>query len=78
MIAGNQKPDAGRIVTEGSVSWPVGFAGTFHPELTGVQNTRFVARIHGVDPEGLTDFVADFAELGAHYAMPVRHPTPMG
>jgi capsular polysaccharide transport system ATP-binding protein len=49
----------------GSVSWPVGFGGTFHPELTGAQNTRFVARIHGVDPADLTDFVADFAELGA-------------
>jgi capsular polysaccharide transport system ATP-binding protein len=72
MIAGNQKPDAGRILTEGSVSWPVGFAGTFHPELTGAQNARFVARIHGVDPVGLMDFVADFAELGDHYAMPVR------
>ncbi len=72
MIAGNQRPDAGRIVTGGSVSWPVGFGGTFHPDLTGVQNTRFVARIHGVNPHRLTDFVAGFAELGDHYAMPVR------
>jgi capsular polysaccharide transport system ATP-binding protein len=29
---------------DGSVSWPVGLGGTFHPELTGAQNTRFVAR----------------------------------
>jgi capsular polysaccharide transport system ATP-binding protein len=72
LIAGNQKPDAGRIVIGGSVSWPVGFGGAFHPELTGAQNTRFVARIHGVDPVSLTEFVADFAELGAHFNMPVR------
>jgi capsular polysaccharide transport system ATP-binding protein len=72
MIAGNLKPDEGRVVTGGSVSWPVGFGGTFHPELTGAQNARFVARIHGVDPAELSEFVADFAELGAHFAMPVR------
>jgi capsular polysaccharide transport system ATP-binding protein len=52
-------------VIGGSVSWPVGFGGTFHPELTGAQNTRFVARMHGVDPPRLTEFVEDFAELGA-------------
>jgi capsular polysaccharide transport system ATP-binding protein len=65
MIAGNLRPDEGRVVTGGSVSWPVGFGGTFHPELTGAQNARFVARIHGVDPAELSEFVADFAELGA-------------
>lgn len=72
LIAGTLKPDAGRVLVSGSVSWPVGFGGTFHPELTGAQNTRFVARIHGVDPGALTDFVADFAELGDHFTMPVR------
>jgi capsular polysaccharide transport system ATP-binding protein len=72
LIAGNQRPDSGRVVIGGSVSWPVGFGGAFHPELTGAQNTRFVARIYGVDPESLMDFVADFAELGGHFAMPVR------
>ena len=72
MIAGNQKPDGGRVVTMGNVSWPVGIGGAFHPELTGAQNARFVARIHGVDPGALAAFVADFAELGDHFAMPVR------
>jgi capsular polysaccharide transport system ATP-binding protein len=50
MIAGNIRPDSGRIVVNGTVSWPVGYAGTFHPELTGAQNTRFTARIHGAQP----------------------------
>ena len=72
MIAGHQKPDAGRIIVDGSVSWTVGLGGTFHPELTGAQNTRFVARIYGVDPTDLMDFVADFAELGHHFQLPVR------
>ncbi|MBK5928016.1 ABC transporter ATP-binding protein [Rhodobaculum claviforme] len=72
MIAGTLAPDAGHIHLHGSVSWPVGFRGSFHRDLTGAQNTRFVARIHGVDTEALSDFVEEFAELGPHYHMPLR------
>lgn len=72
IIAGNMKPDRGRVVSDGTISWPVGFAGSFHPELTGAQNTRFIARVYGVDTRELTDFVRGFAELGAHFNMPVR------
>lgn len=72
MLAGTLEPDSGEIISTGSVSWPVGFAGSFHPELTGVQNTRFVARVYGVDTDELVDFVQDFAELGDHFNLPVR------
>lgn len=72
MIAGNQKPSSGRIWSDGTISWPVGFAGSFHGELTGSQNVRFIARIYGVDTDALCDFVEDFAELGGHYHLPIR------
>lgn len=72
IIAGTLRPDSGRVVSDGSISWPVGFGGSFHGQLTGVQNIRFIARIYGVDSDGLIDFVKDFAELGKHFFMPVR------
>ncbi|MBM1222493.1 ABC transporter ATP-binding protein [Ponticoccus sp. SC2-23] len=72
MIGGTMKPDAGRIVSTGTISWPVGFAGSFHKDMTGAQNTRFIARVYGVDTEELMEFVKDFAELGSHFHMPVR------
>jgi capsular polysaccharide transport system ATP-binding protein len=72
MIAGSIEPDTGRLVIEGSVSWPVGFQGSFHNDLTGVQNTRFLARVYGVDSDELVSFVEDFAELGAHFRQPIR------
>lgn len=72
LIAGTLKPDSGRVWSEGTISWPVGFAGSFHPDLTGVQNTRFIARIYGVDTDALVDFVRDFAEIGPHFYEPVR------
>ncbi|MFC3569370.1 ABC transporter ATP-binding protein [Paracoccus sp. TOH] len=73
MIAGVVRPDRGRVVTTGTVSWPVGFAGSFHPELTGAQNTRFIARVYNVDPEQLLAFVAHFSDLGHHLYLPFGH-----
>ncbi|MBI6630652.1 ABC transporter ATP-binding protein [Pontibaca salina] len=72
MIAGTLRPDRGRIWSAGSISWPVGFGGSFHRDLTGAQNVRFVARIYGVDTDSLLDFVAEFTELGDYFHMPVR------
>lgn len=72
IIAGNMRPDHGRVISDGTISWPVGFGGAFHPKLTGAQNTRFIARIYGIDTEELIDFVQDFAEIGDHFHMPMH------
>ncbi len=72
MIAGTLAPTSGRIVSSGTISWPVGFAGSFHPDLSGAQNTRFIARIYGVDTDQLLAFVEDFAGLGQHFHLPFR------
>ena len=72
MIAGNMRPDSGQIKVQGSVSWPVGFAGSFHGDLTGLQNTRFVARVYGVDSDQLVHYVSNYAELGDKFWLPVR------
>ncbi|MDR6267642.1 ABC transporter ATP-binding protein [Roseobacter sp. N2S] len=72
MISGFLAPDSGKIHIDGTLSWPVGFAGSFHNDLTGAQNIRFIARVYGVDTDGLIDFVRDFAELGPHFDLPVR------
>lgn len=72
MIAGLMDPDAGKITSTGTVSWPVGFQGSFHPDLSGAENARFVARLYGVDTGGMSNFVSEFAELGDHYRLPVR------
>lgn len=72
IIAGVQPPDTGRVVTDGTISWPVGFGASLHPQMTGRQNLRFVARIYGVDTESLFDFVLDFSELGGQIDNPVK------
>ncbi|MEM6407687.1 MAG: ABC transporter ATP-binding protein [Pseudomonadota bacterium] len=72
IIGGTMRADYGEVISSGSISWQIGFAGNFHPDLTGAQNTRFIARVYGIDTDGLEDYVQDFAELGDSFWMPVR------
>lgn len=72
MISGTQLPTSGSITSTGTISYPVGFRGSFHGDLTGAQNARFVARVYGVDTDQLIHFVEEFAELGQHFYLPFR------
>lgn len=72
IIAGTLPADSGRVISDGTISWPVGLASSFHGDLTGAENVRFIARIYGVDTDQLVAFVAEFSELGASYYMPMR------
>jgi capsular polysaccharide transport system ATP-binding protein len=72
LLAGTEYADAGRITRGGrAVSFPLGFSGTLHPKLNGRENVVFLARLYGVDERDAIAFVADFAELGEYFYMPV-------
>lgn len=72
LIAGSEYPDSGRIYRSGKYSWPLGFTGSFHPQLTGIENLRFACRIYGADIKEITAFVQDFSELGRYIHEPIR------
>jgi capsular polysaccharide transport system ATP-binding protein len=72
LLAGTERPDAGRI-SRGTkaVSFPLGFGGTMHPKLSGLENVVFLARLYDVDEHEAAAYVEGFAELGAYFRMPV-------
>lgn len=72
ILSGAVRPDTGEVLTDGTISFTVGYSGSFHSDMTGLQNTRFIARLYGVDTDELVDFVQDFAEIGEHFYLPVR------
>ena len=72
LIAGIELPNAGRVRRSVRVSWPLGFAAGFHPEMTGRENVHFVARVYGEEPRRIARFVQEFAELGDYMGNPVR------
>jgi len=73
LLAGAERPTSGRIERTMSVSWPLAFGGAFQPNLTGLDNLKFVCRIHGVDYRPMVSFVEEFTELGVYLREPVLH-----
>lgn len=72
MISGTILPNSGKVIKKVRVSWPLGFASGFHPNMSGKDNLSFVARAYGEDPLRVARFVEDFAELGDYINAPVR------
>jgi capsular polysaccharide transport system ATP-binding protein len=72
LISGTELPNSGRVRRTGRVSWPLGFAGGFHPQMTGRENVKFVARAYGEDVRRVLEFVEDFAELGDYIDVSVK------
>src|SRR4051794_22462235 len=71
MLAGVEQPDSG-IVLRDEGGWPLGYSGAFQAELTGDENVRNVALMVGLDPDELSLWCADFAELGDAYFEPLK------
>ena len=72
LIAGTELPNSGKIRRSVRASWPLGFAGGFHPQMTGRENLKFVARAYGERITRVLDFVEDFSELGDYLDAPVK------
>lgn len=72
LISGAEKPTRGLVERTMSVSWPLAFGGAFQPQLTGIDNIRFITSVYGQDFDRNLAFVEQFAELGPYLREPVR------
>ncbi|QDP01951.1 ABC transporter ATP-binding protein [Thalassotalea sp. PS06] len=73
MMGGADMPSSGRIISDKNISWPLGLKGGLQGSMTGRENVRFVARIHGYkDTKQIEQQVADFAEIGKYFDEPVK------
>lgn len=74
LIAGMDTPDRGVVRRLCRVSWPIGLSGGFQGNMTGRQNVKFVARVHGggFEVEDIIGRVQGFSELGAAFDEPIR------
>ena len=71
MLAGLDDPDEGNILVRGKPSWPIGFAGGFHPELTGSENIRILANLNSLDEDQIAVYCQEFTQMGESYFHPV-------
>jgi len=74
LLAGTDTPNAGSIVSDARISWPVGLRGGFEGALTARENIQFVCRVYGATGPAMRnvlEFVADFADIGEYFDLPV-------
>jgi capsular polysaccharide transport system ATP-binding protein len=67
LLAGLEAPTYGHVFRNPATSWPLGFAGAFHPALTGEENIRILSILCDVDADLTSDYVAQFSNLGDDY-----------
>lgn len=74
LIGGMDSPERGEIKRHCRVSWPIGLSGGFQGSMTGRQNVKFVARVHGGDKNlaDITQKVQGFAEIGPAFDQPIN------
>lgn len=74
LLGGRDTPDKGEVIRNCNVSWPIGLGGGFQGSMTGRQNVKFVARIHGGSARisQIIQFVQEFADIGAAFDQPVK------
>lgn len=72
LLSGAEQPDRGTITRRGLVSFPLGFASIFHPDLTGRENVAFVSNIYQLEVQEITNYVLWFSELGDYLDAPVK------
>ncbi|WP_444463025.1 ABC transporter ATP-binding protein [Rhodobacter capsulatus] len=71
MMAGLEKPDEGEIRKTCRVSFPLGFMGGVVSRHSGRENTRFIARLYGLDPDYVEAFCRWLCGLEEYFDMPV-------
>src|SRR6056297_360907 len=71
MMAGLEKPDEGTITRACRVSFPLGFMGGVVSRHTAIENSRYIARLYGLDPDYVEAFCRWLAGLKEYFEMPV-------
>ena len=71
MMAGLEKPDEGTITRTSRISFPLGFMGGIVGKHTATENSRFIARLYGLDPDYIESFCRWLSAIDEYFDMPV-------
>lgn len=71
MMAGLEKPDEGVIRRGCRVSFPLGFMGGVISRLSALENSRYIARLYGLDPDYIEAYCRWLCGLGEYFEQPL-------
>jgi capsular polysaccharide transport system ATP-binding protein len=73
ILGGADYPSKGKVVSPLKISWPLGLRGGLQGSMSGRENVRFVARIHGfTNTKVVEEKVSEFAAIGIYFDEPVK------
>ncbi|WP_297774477.1 ATP-binding cassette domain-containing protein [uncultured Roseovarius sp.] len=71
MMAGLEKPDEGVIRRGCRISFPLGFMGGVISRLSALENSRYIARLYGLDPDYIEAYCRWLCNLGEYFDQPL-------
>ncbi|MEL7180614.1 MAG: ATP-binding cassette domain-containing protein [Pseudomonadota bacterium] len=71
MMSGLEKPDEGTIRRGCRISFPLGFMGGTDGTLSAMENSRYIARLYGLDPDYVEAFCRWLCGLEEYFDMPL-------
>ena len=71
MMAGLEKPDEGEIRRGCRISFPLGFMGGVVGKHSAVENSRYIARLYGLDPDYVEAYCRWLCGLGEYFDQPL-------
>lgn len=71
MMAGLEKPDEGVITRTSRISFPLGFMGGVVSKHTATENSRYIARLYGLDPDYVESFCRWLCDIDQYFDMPL-------
>jgi capsular polysaccharide transport system ATP-binding protein len=71
MMAGLEKADEGSITRTSRISFPLGFMGGVVAKHTATENSRFIARMYGLDPDYVESFCRWLCDMQSYFDMPL-------
>jgi capsular polysaccharide transport system ATP-binding protein len=71
MMAGLEKPDEGSIVRACRISFPLGFMGGVVNRHSAKENSRYIARLYGLDPDYVEAFCRWLCGIEEYFDLPV-------
>ena len=71
MMAGLEKPDEGLVNRTSRISFPLGFMGGVVSKHSATENSRYIARLYGLDPDYVESFCRWLCDMEQYFDMPL-------
>lgn len=71
MMAGIEKADEGVIRRSAKISFPLGFMGGLNRKVSAMENSRYIARLYGLDPDYIEAYCRWICDLEEYFDQPL-------